>query len=106
MALATPVVNIEGIVGDALRHLQILGLNDYGPGGPVALPRDYPTTRDQLTQKAPIPESRFYEVVRRLQDKGALSGLKGRPPRFVPPLCKTWSIRFTAGREKRSMMCA
>jgi sugar-specific transcriptional regulator TrmB len=69
---------------DSLRHLQKLGFSDYEARAYVALLRDYPATRYQLSQNASIPESKIYEVVRRLQDKGVISGLQGRPPRFVP----------------------
>jgi sugar-specific transcriptional regulator TrmB len=84
MALTTPVVNVEGIMEESLRHLQKLGFSDYEARAYVALLRDYPATRYQLSQNAAIPESKIYEVVRRLQDKGVIAGLQGRPPRFVP----------------------
>lgn len=69
---------------DSLRHLQKLGFTDYEARAYVALLRDYPATRYQLSQNASIPESKIYEVVRRLRDKGVITGLQGRPPRFVP----------------------
>jgi sugar-specific transcriptional regulator TrmB len=69
---------------DSLRHLQKLGFTDYEARAYVALLRDYPATRYQLSQNASIPDSKIYEVVRRLQDKGVITGLQGRPPRFVP----------------------
>jgi sugar-specific transcriptional regulator TrmB len=82
--ITTPVVNVEGIMEDSLRHLQKLGFTDYEARAYVALLRDYPATRYQLSQNASIPESKIYEVVRRLRDKGVITGLQGRPPRFVP----------------------
>ena len=69
---------------DSLGHLQKLGFTDYEARAYVALLRDYPATRYQLSQNASIPDSKIYEVVRRLQDKGVITGLQGRPPRFVP----------------------
>jgi sugar-specific transcriptional regulator TrmB len=84
MPLTTPVVNVAAFMEDSLRHLQKLGFSDYEARAYVALLRDYPATRYQLSQNASIPDSKIYEVVRRLQDKGVISGLQGRPPRFVP----------------------
>jgi len=69
---------------DSLRHLQKLGFTNYEARAYVALLQDHPSTRYQLSQNAAIPESKIYEVVRRLQDRGIITGLQGRPPRFVP----------------------
>ena len=69
---------------DSLRHLQKLGFTEYEARTYVALIREHPTTRYQLSQNASIPESKIYEVVRRLQDKGLIAGVHSSPLRFVP----------------------
>ena len=69
---------------DSLRHLQKLGFTEYEARAYVALIRKHPATRYQLSQNAAIPESKIYEVVRRLQDKGLISGIHATPPRFIP----------------------
>lgn len=69
---------------DSLRHLQKLGFTEYEARAYLALLRHNPSTRYQLSQNAAIPESKIYEIVRRLQDKGMIAGLHGDPPRFVP----------------------
>jgi len=84
MSLTTLVLNVEGIMEDSLRHLHKLGFTDYEARAYVALLRDYPTSRYQLSQNASIPDSKIYEVVRRLRDKGVITGLQGKPPPFVP----------------------
>ena len=84
MRLTTPVVNDTENMEESFRHLQKLGFTDYEARAYVALLRDFPATRYQLSQNASIPESKIYEVVRRLQDKGVINGLQGHPPRFVP----------------------
>lgn len=84
MPVTAPVVNGEGLMEDSLRHLHKLGFTDYEARAYVALLRDHPSTRYQLSQNASIPQSKVYEVVRRLQDKGVIAGVQGRPPRFVP----------------------
>jgi sugar-specific transcriptional regulator TrmB len=84
MAFTTPVVNDAESMEESLRHLQKLGFTDYEARAYVALLRAHPATRYQLSQNAAIPESKIYEVVRRLQDKGVITGLQGRPPRYIP----------------------
>jgi sugar-specific transcriptional regulator TrmB len=69
---------------DSLRHLQKLGFTEYEARAYLALLRHNPSTRYQLSQNAAIPDSKIYEVVRRLQDKGMIAGLHGDPPRFMP----------------------
>jgi len=69
---------------DSLRHLQKLGFTEYEARAYLALLRHNPSTRYQLSQNAAIPESKIYEIVRRLQDKGIIAGLHGEPPRFIP----------------------
>ncbi len=69
---------------DSLRHLQKLGFTEYEARAYLALLRHNPSTRYQLSQNAAIPESKIYEIVRRLQDKGMIAGLHGDPPRFIP----------------------
>jgi len=71
-------------VEDALKHLQKLGFTEYEARAYMALTREHPATRYQLSHNAAIPESKIYEVVRRLQDKGLISGVHGNPPRFIP----------------------
>ncbi len=84
MHLTTPVVTVEGIMEESLRHLQKLGFTDYEARAYVALLRDYRTSRYQLSQHASIPDAKLYGVVRRLRDNGVVTGLLGKPPRFVP----------------------
>jgi sugar-specific transcriptional regulator TrmB len=71
-------------VEDSLLHLQKLGFTDYEARAYLALLRHNPATRYQLGQNAAIPESKIYEIVRRLQDKGIIAGVHGDPPRFIP----------------------
>jgi len=71
-------------VEDSLLHLQKLGFTDYEARAYLALLRHNPATRYQLGQNAAIPESKIYEIVRRLQDKGLIAGVHGDPPRFIP----------------------
>jgi len=84
MRLTTPVISVEGIMEDSLGHLQKLGFTDYEACAPVALLRDCPASRHQLSQNVSIPDSKIYGTVRRLREKGVITGLLGTPPTICP----------------------
>lgn len=69
---------------DTVIHLQKLGFTEYEARAYLALIREHPATRYQLSQNASIPNAKIYEVVRRLQDRGLIVGLHSNPSRFIP----------------------
>ncbi len=64
--------------------LPLLGLNEYEAKAYRALLAEYPASAYRIAQRSGVPQSRIYEVVARLVEKGAATVEAGKPARYAP----------------------
>jgi len=66
------------------RALQDLGLTEYETRAYVALLQRGSTTASEISEMAPVPYSKIYEVLGRLERKGWIETEPGRPSKHYP----------------------
>lgn len=66
------------------KKMMQLGFTLYEAKSYIALLQNYPVTRYEISQKSGVPRSAIYDVVRRLENFGAVSIISTNPEKYVP----------------------
>jgi sugar-specific transcriptional regulator TrmB len=66
------------------RKMCDLGFTKYEAKAYVSLLHDYPVTRYELSKNSGVPRSAIYDVIRRLESRGAVSVISTKPEKYLP----------------------
>jgi len=66
------------------KKMMQLGFTLYEAKSYIALLQNYPVTRYEISQKSGVPRSAIYDVIRRLENFGAVSIISTNPEKYVP----------------------
>lgn len=66
------------------KKMMELGFTLYEAKSYIALLQNYPVTRYEISQKSGVPRSAIYDVIRRLENFGAVSIISKNPEKYVP----------------------
>lgn len=61
-----------------------LGFTLYEARAYICLLRSYPATRYEISKNSSVPRSAIYDVMKRLEDGGAVSAISDDPKKYVP----------------------
>jgi sugar-specific transcriptional regulator TrmB len=66
------------------KKMMQLGFTLYEAKAYISLLQDYPVTRYEISKKSGVPRSAIYDIVRKLEDFGAVSIISTNPEKYVP----------------------
>ncbi len=61
-----------------------LGFTAYEAKAYLALLRQYPVTRYELSKNSGVPRSAIYDIIRKLENLGAVNALYVKPEKYIP----------------------
>jgi len=65
-------------------RLKFLGFTSYEAKAYIALLENYPSTRYELSKNSGVPRSAIYDVIRKLEEMGAVNGTYSEPIKYIP----------------------
>ncbi len=65
-------------------RLKLLGFTSYEAKAYIALLENYPSTRYELSKNSGVPRSAIYDVIRKLEEMGAVNGTYSEPVKYIP----------------------
>ena len=69
---------------DIANRMKKLGFTTYEAKSYVALLQNNPVTRYELSKNSGVPRSAIYDVIRKLENVGAVNGMYTEPEKYVP----------------------
>lgn len=66
------------------RRFKVLGFTAYEAKAYLALLRQNPVTRYELSKNSGVPRSAIYDIIRKLENLGAVSAMYVQPEKYVP----------------------
>lgn len=66
------------------QRFKVLGFTAYEAKAYLALLRQNPVTRYELSKNSGVPRSAIYDIIRKLENLGAVSALYVQPEKYVP----------------------
>ena len=72
------------MVDSLTRKMMDLGFTQYEAKAYIALLRNHPATRYELSKLSGVPRSAIYDVIHRLESQGAVNALATKPEKYIP----------------------
>ncbi len=69
---------------DIAARMKKLGFTAYEAKAYVSLLQHHPATRYELSKNSGVPRSAIYDVIRKLENMGAVNGLYSEPQKYIP----------------------
>ena len=66
------------------KKMMQLGFTLYEAKAYISLLQNYPVTRYEISKKSGVPRSAIYDIVKKLEDFGAVSIISTNPEKYVP----------------------
>jgi sugar-specific transcriptional regulator TrmB len=66
------------------RKMTQLGFTLYEAKAYICLLQNFPATRYELSKKSGVPRSAIYDVIKRLENFGAVNAISSKPEKYVP----------------------